>query len=330
MIRRNTHKRWWRQLGQSMAEYTVVMAALVGGLLVANRGACPDEYEDCIEYLLTVMHDNYDGYSSSISAVHKYDRDYALSDVGDDDDDDSPPGGGPGDGDSGGGPPGGVPDTPPVTQATVLQSADGSTTYGTIDAEGNVVLDGQVVGVYNQETGKYEQSDGTVIVGVTTEDVVVDEDGNVLEVSALVDCVTGASYGFGYQSQANGKFYDALQLEEVDTGAFCIAPAYPMILDDGTEDGGRIVNGYYYPTVYSSNLPSPVQPAGEVIYFEEYDACVVMAIGWDEGVLAEHDDDEDIYEGMIELWQETPEAENPALGTMDPSACDENRTISAP
>ncbi len=329
MIRRHKNQGWWRQLGQSMAEYTVVMAALVGGLLVANRGACPAEYEDCIEYLLTVMHDNYDGYSSSISAVHKYDRDYTLTDVGGDDDGN---GGNPGDGsgESGGGDPGSLPASPPVSQTTLLQSADGSTTYGTIDAEGNVVLDGQVVGIYNQATGEYELNDGTVITGVTTSDVVVDEDGNVLEISALVDCDTGASYGFGYQSQANGNFYDALQLEEVDTGSYCVAPSYPVYLDDGSEDGGRVVNGYYYATIYSGELPSSMQPTGEVVYFEEYDACVVMVIGWDEGILAEHDDDEDIYDAMIELWQETPEEENPALATMDPAECSENRSFSAP
>lgn len=329
MKRRNQSTSRWRQLGQSMAEYTVVMAALVGGLLVANRGACPNEYEDCIEYLLTVMHDNYDGYSASISAVQKYDRDYAPADGGEEDGNpDEDPDSGPGGGDGGGG--GALPESPPVAQTTLLQSADGSVTYGTVDAEGNVSLNDEVVGFYDQSTGEFTDSDGGVTGGLIISDVIVDEDGNVLELSALVDCNTGASYGFGYESQANGNFYDALQLEEVDSGSFCTAPSYPMYLNDGTEDGGRVVNGLYYATIYSSNLPSPMQPTGEVVYFEEYDACVVMVVGWDEGILAEHDDDEDIYDGMIELWQETPEAENPALGMMAPGQCIANRTVSAP
>ncbi|HEY7883576.1 MAG TPA: hypothetical protein VIC08_01370 [Cellvibrionaceae bacterium] len=328
-MRRRRKTCWQRQLGQSMAEYTVVMAALVGGLLVANKGACPNVYEDCIEYLLTVMHDNYDGYSSSISAVHQYDRDYEYSDGGEgwEDNPGDDPGGDPG------GDPGVLPDPPPVAPATVLQSADGSITYGTVDAEGNVSLNNEVIGFYDQATGEYVDSGGVAIVGVVVNDVIIDADGNVLELTALVDCVTGVSYGFGYESQVNGNFYDALQYKEVNSGSYCTAPSYPVYLSDGTQDGGRVVNGLYYASIYSGGLPSPMQPTGEVVYFAEFDECVVMVTGWDEGILAENEDEDDIYEAMIELWQETPAAENPALATMAPGQCNAsvaNREVAAP
>lgn len=342
--------RLWRQIGQSMAEYTVVMAALVGGLLVANRGACPDEYEDCIEYLLTVMHDNYDGYSASIAAVHEYATDYEVAESGGGD------GGGVDDGDGGGSSGGGGGSSEPtaaVSQTTVVTSDGGFSTYGELDpSTGLVTNNGEVVGTYDSDTGTYEALDGTV-VDANLDDVVVDADGNVLQREAITDCGNPPQvYGFGYESQADGNFYDALQFNEMDIDGYCTEVAYKVIDRDGNggEGGGRIVDGYYYAfsTTPGSSIDTGVmEPDGEVVYIDLGDAsfCAVMVAGWDSGI-DEDLSDEEFYAEQMALVFEPNQGESAWIGSLDsehyveqvyingetpsPNDCPSNRVLSEP
>lgn len=94
-------------------------------------------------------------------------------------------------------------------------------------------------------------------------------------------------------------------------------------------DGGRVVNGYYYPSIYGGSF----EAVGEVVYFEEQNVCLVMAMDWDAKILDEYDDDEEeeIYEAMVESWENPSEGEmSPKMATMKPEECNENRTISPP
>ncbi|MDO3386267.1 hypothetical protein QWI17_10495 [Gilvimarinus sp. SDUM040013] len=348
-MRVKASRKFWSQLGQSMAEYTVVMAALVGGLLVANRGACPDEYEDCIEYLLTVMHDNYDGYSASLSAVQEYATDYEVSESsggwddsgGDDDDDDD-------DGSSGGG----DVEVPTVAVGFGTAVGDGTSVYGSVNADGEVINDGEVVGTYDSSTGEFTATDGTT-ESVVTSDVIVDEDGNILEREAVTDCDTGEVYAFGYRSEADGEFYDSLQYNEMDVSGYCTVATYKAEDADGNEDGGgRIVDGFYYAVTTTYQVAAdPMAPEGEVVYFEDPDqnpatddgVCVVLAAGWDSGL---DPDDDNYYEDQLELLNNPPDGESLVIGYLDadyyteqvmgngeptsPNDCVSNREITEP
>jgi hypothetical protein len=311
------------QLGQSMAEYAVVMAALVGGLLVANRGACPSEYEDCIEYLLTTIHDNYDGYSSSISAVQDYHTDYEVADSGGGWEDN--PGGGGGD-DGGGSGGGGMPDpTAGVTQSTVLTANGGYTNLGVYDpSSGLVSQNGEVVGQYDADTGVFEPTEGDAIANAVATNVVVDSEGNVLQRMAVSDCASPPGIvGFGYQSQVDGEFYDSLQLNAVDIDGYCTETAYKVVDKQGREDGGRIVDGYYYAvstTPAGSYNAGVKEPDGEVVFFDlggGVTHCSVMANGWDSGIDTDDLSDDEIYAEQLKLLLEPNEDETTVIGTMD-------------
>ncbi|MDO3380682.1 hypothetical protein [Gilvimarinus algae] len=351
LSRTRAQSRWW-QLGQSMAEYLVVMAALVGGLLVANRGACPDHYEDCIEYLLTVMHDNYDGYSASISAVHEYADDYEVAEAPASSDGDGSDDGGDGGGSAGGG--GSTEPEAAISQSTILTSNGGFTNLGEYDpSTGLVTQNGEVVGSYDSDTGVFEAVDGGTTTNVEQVDVITDEDGNILQREAVSDCGDPPGiYGFGYESQANGNFYDSLQFNEMDIDGFCTETAYKVRDRQGNEDGGRIVDGYYYAvsTTPDSFLSTGVkEPDGEVVFFDlggGVTHCAVMAAGWDSGIDTDDLSDEEIYAEQLALLLEPDEEETTVIGSMDaehyteqvyingePAAsndCVSNRVITAP
>lgn len=348
-----THKRrttLWRQLGQSMAEYTVVMAALVGGLLVANRGACPSEYDDCIQYLLTTLHDNYGGYSSSISALHEYQTDYQVAPPGpdwtEDPTGDTDPGG------STGG--GGTPELEPgVTEGTILTSSNGTENLGDYDSDTGVVTkDGVFVGTYDAETGMFEANDGSIVKAASS-NATTDENGNILQRVAVSDCGNPPGViAFGYISKTDETFYDSLQRKEADIGNKCTEAAYKVTSLDGSEDGGRIVDGYYYAvtTTPAAYLDTGVKdPEGEVVYFDFGGAsgvCTVMAMGWDSGIDTDDLSNEEIYAEQLKLFKETDENESTVIGYMDadyyrqqmlfgdePAAennCVSNRVISSP
>lgn len=298
-----------RQLGQAMVEYTIVTAAFVTGLLVLNNGACPAQYEDCIEYLLTTMHDNSDGYSNSITAVQDYGKSFPVA-AGPPWPD--PPGGEPPDG-GGGGPPGEIPPSS-IQQATQITSADGSETYGILDGVNVVDSNGVIIGIYNAETGEFTPINGPP-VGAVQEQVVQDEGGNILEMQAVVDCDSGQVQGFGYRSEVSGKFVTSLNLSEANISGLCLAPAYEVTTLDGGVDGGRIVNGQYYAVSITATL-APIEPTGEVVYWSETGECVAMVKGWDSGIDPELSE-EDRYEEQKALYNEPDPNMNPRLGKLN-------------
>jgi len=301
-----------RQLGQAMVEYTIVTAAFVTGLLVLNNGACPAQYEDCIEYLLTTMHDNADGYSNSITAVQDYGKSFPVSTGSPWPD---PPPVDPPDG--GGGSPGEIPPSS-IQQATQITSADGGSSYGVLDG-GNVVgPNGNIVGTYDAGTGEFTPTDGFP-VGAVQEQVVQDEAGNILEMQAVIDCDPEEVKvkGFGYRSKASGKFVTSLSLSEANISGLCLAPAYEVTTLDGGVDGGRIVNGKYYAVSITATVSDdPIAPTGEVVYWSEYDECVVMVADWDTGIDPELDEDER-YEEQKALYNEPDSTMNPRLGKLN-------------
>lgn len=322
--------------GQSMVEYTIVTAAFVTGLLVLNDGACPDEYEDCVEYLLTVMHDNADGYSNSITALHDYGP--SLPAAGrprwDDEEVDSGSGGG-----GGGGAP--LPE-PQIGQSTLVTDGYGMI-HGVLNNNNEVVSpDGFIVGIYNSVDNTFTPTDG-VATGARTHEVVTDEANNVLQMQAVVDCNSDQVYGFGYKSKVSDKFVTSLNMAEADVSNYCLAPAYAVTTRTGSADGGRIVNGRYYAIGLTAVL-APVSPVGEVVYWPELNDCVAMATGWDQGIDADLSAEERYAEQLL-LYGDTNPATSPYLGRLSPMGyveqlvdgqgawpndCVSVRTVSAP
>src|SRR5690606_23250741 len=238
-----------------------------------------------VEYLLTVMHDNADGYSNSITAVQDYGPSLPVSHGPDWGEEviGPPPGGG-----GGGGEP--IPE-PAIGQSTQVTSTDG-TAYGVLDGNQVVDSDGNVIGTYNSATGTFTPTDGVVVVALTRQ-VVTDEAGNVLQMQAVIDCGTNLVYGFGYKSKVSDKFVTSAQMQEADLGDYCLAPAYSTVTRNGGENGGSIVNGFYYPVSFTTSLDGgPLTPAGEVVYWSDLNDCVAMAIGWDAGIDPELSDED--------------------------------------
>ncbi len=312
-----------RQLGQAMVEYTIVTAAFVVGLLVLNNGACPDEYEDCIEYLLTVMHDNADGYSNSISAVQDYGRSYRPA---------APPpwpGGGvnPPDDDGASGDPGSLEGGDRIEQATQITDPSGNV-YGVLDGSNVVDDQGNVVGTYNSETGVFVPANGGLAVIVMERRVVRDEEGKIMPLQAVVDCGSGQVLGFGYRSDVSGKFVNSLNLAEDNIAGYCLAPTFEVVTRDGRMDGGRIVNGHYYPVALTAVL-MPTEPAGEVVFWPEFNDCAVMVTNWDAGLDPELDAEER-YQAQVDLYADQDPATAPLIGRQMTGLCDSARTVTAP
>lgn len=325
-----------KQFGQAMVEYTIVTAAFVTGLLVLNNGACPNQYEDCIEYLLTVMHDNSDGYSNSITAVQDYGKSFKPASAPEwpDDgssDDDSDGGGSPGDIEPDG-----------ITQNTLITSSGGMNNHGVLDG-GNVLdPDGNIVGTYIN--GVFMPANGGAGIAATEKKVVTDEAGNILQMQAVVDCNSGNVFGFGYRSEVSDKFVHSLNLAEENITGYCLAPAYEVVGRDGKPGGGRIVNGLYYPLSDSKDL-EPKEPVGEVVYWPDLNDCAVMVTGWD-SELDPDLSDEERYAEQVLLYADTDPATSPFLGRLSaanyveqtflygnpewPNDCVSSITVSAP
>lgn len=326
-------RRLIKQAGQSMAEYTVVVVALVSGLLIANEGCT--EYDSCIEAVLVAMHDNYSGYAGSMSSVHEYATDYEVSDSssgwGDDDDGDD------GSGSSGGG--SGSGDVTGLTEVTSVTSNAGFYDYGYLQSDGSVTAysdsDSEVQGYYDSDTGEYTDADTGVVTAVDTDTRVQDEDGNILQMHAFTSC-SGEPvevYGFGYQSEATGTYYDT-SYDEQDLGSNCWHPTYTAYTDSG-DSGGRIVDGNFYAVTATPYSDTPITPTGEMVYWDfgsldenvyqyddegniEQDAegndvvlisagavgdCAVMISGWDDSVDTSQSD-ENIFEDQLQLYSD--------------------------
>lgn len=322
------------QRGQTMAEYLVVVGALISAFFWVANTDCGEE--NCIDKLKTVMHDKYEGYSHSISAVHQYGDfqgegfESSWGEGGT-----STPG-------NGGGTSGELPEQEGLAKADVLTSTDGDTVYGTLsgteviyDDDGNAISvvqyvvdeDGNVIGTYNPDDGTITFLDGGTESALAAS-IVTDENGDPVDLQAVVDCSTQEVYGFGYESGATGDFHNSLTLETMDISGYCLAPTYGVVDDDGNSVNGAIVGENYYASTLTVTIDpgSPQTPSGEVVYFNievpnesEYDDsspgigervedCAVMASSWD----ADSSVDElDVY------LNTTP---SPRVGSLDPDA----------
>lgn len=283
-----------KQLGQAMAEYIIVTTALISSLFWAANSDC--DGDNCISKLLTVMHDNYEGYSASMSSVQKYGEfttvegdDDCVSDCGPGD-----PGDPGGPGDPGPGAPG-VLNSDGLTDVNLVTGTDVfADTYGYLRSDGTVVnRDGDLLGTYSEADNTFTNGEGTTI-RVKIIKTVVDEKGNELEIRAVTNCFTGEVYSWAYVSKASGKVFNTLNLGEMDIGNLCTVASFKVI-KDGEEQLGRMIDGRYYASVFAVDVSStPLASTGEVIYWEDLNRCTAMANGWDAAVDTSQDD-EDIY-----------------------------------
>ena len=325
-----------------MTEYLIICLSLVGSFYWVANEDCED-YDNCISKLLTVMHDNYDGYSASMSAVQKYGAygaDVRESTWADDVD---------GGGDSGGsGSSGGLSDDG-LTAVSEVTDSIGYESYGSLQPDGTVVNEaGEIVGYYDDSTGVYTSMDGSVVANAAVAEVVLDEEGNVLQLSAVVVCGTDPAVvvGFGYQSQATDTFFNSAQKSEIDIGSYCTKPSYTIVDKDGNTESGRIVDGQYYAVTETIILDSAGSvPVGEVVYWSDLNICSVMISSWDSGVDTGQSA-EDIYADQLALFLEPDDTLNPRIGSQDdsyyveqtalygadtwPDDCVSTRTVSQP
>ena len=306
-----------RQLGQAMAEYVIVCAALISALFWGANVECDggdSGSNKCIAKLLTVMHDNFDGYSSSISAVQKY-GDYAAS--GTPVEGGGSPGtvGGPG---SGGGSVDGS-GSEGLTDAKQVTSNDGSVIYGDVLADGSVVDgDGNIVGFYSETDNTYTDNGGGSASAIAT-NVVKDEEGNVLHLRAVTSCAPSLPgiptpvYSWGYVSKATGKVFNSLTKTELDIGGLCTQASFKVV-KDGQEQGGRILNGQYFASVFAINVSTaPLNASGEVVYWEDLGLCSVMVTNWD-GDLESGLDDQEEYDARVAILNDSDRN----IGEIDP------------
>ena len=338
------------QSGQSMVEYAIVTGALFTALFMVNEGC--EDYDNCIQQLQVAMHDNYDGYSASISAVHQYGEftaDLTDSTWVDGDDD--------GGSDSGGGSTGGSDDeyVQDVTSLTTSGGTGGFGTVGYLASDGTTVLDsnGNEIGTFDPDTGLYTNLEGTT-VAATPNNFVVDQDGNLVYLTAVVDCFSifpnpPVVYGFGYPVES-GTFFSSSSKEELDIPAsLCQAPAYNALTRTGGDAGGSIVNGYYYANDFtnSSLEDAGVDFEGEVVYDSLTNQCVALVNGWDEGSNIDPDDPDETLDDEETYAEEYARLNDPdyVLGYLDsgdyfdqllngasayPFSCVSSRTLSPP
>lgn len=339
-----------RQSGQSMVEYAIVCGALFTGLYMVNEGC--EDYDNCIQQLQVAMHDNYAGYSASISAVHQYGEftaDVNDSTWGDGDDDG-------GDDGSGGGST--VSGEEYVQEVNTLTSSGGTSGFGTVgylSSDGTTVVDssGNEIGTYDPDTGLYTDFEGNT-VSVTENNYVVDQDGNLVYLTAVVSCTGDPPdvFGFGYPI-ASGTFFSSSSKEELDVpGSLCQEPAFNVLTRTGGDAGGSIVNGYYYANDFTSSSLEEFGIAfeGEVVYDSLTGQCVALVNGWDEGSnldtdTADPDDTWDDEKTYAEEYSRLNDADY-VLGYLDagdysdqttfggadtyPFSCVSSRTLSPP
>ncbi len=316
-----------RQLGQAMVEYVIVTAAFVGAFFWSANADCPG-YDNCISKLLTVMHDNYEGYSASMSAVQKY-GEFTTDGGGSGDDSggsgDDGDGGSDGGGSDGGGPP--VLNPSGITEVSLATSATGFSTYGYLRADGSVVDgNGNVVGFYSEADNTLTTVEGDIINNVIIERVIVDEEGNTLHLRAVTGCSGSPApvYAWGYESKASGKVFNNVNQNELNIGSLCTAASFKVVNNQQQPQAGRVIDGEYYAAVFAVSVSSaPLESNGEVVYWEDLGICSIMAIDWDDGVnyntnpfLNPHDQHQaevDIYQQQLVLFSD----EDEKIGEMD-------------
>lgn len=326
-----------RQRGQSMVEYLIVTSALVTTMFWAANADCPG-YDSCVSKLLTTMHDNYSGYSASISAVQKYGS-FEARDNSDSSWTDN--GGGSGSGSGGSGSSGGL-NQDGLTQISKVTSADGLSTYGNLQSDGTVTdTYGNIVGTYDEATGTFTATDGTATAAANV-NAILDEGGNVLQLDAIIDCSKPPTkiYAFGYQSTVSQKVYSNVTFSEMDIGSYCTEDAFKIVDNDGAEASGRIVDGMYYAAVETVTVSSdPLNADGEVVYWADLNVCAVMVSGWDDSVDTTQSA-ADIYVDQLKLFTDAKIGEMSSAHYAEqtsiygvaswPNDCVSNRTLAQP
>ncbi len=237
-----------KYLGQAMAEYLVVVTALVSTMFWGANATCPNPnsslgYTNCIQNLLTTMHDKYEGYSNSMTAVHRYGE--PRGDVF-------------------------------VSQWVETSSGGSGLSAGSgpsSSSDGNVIFD------IAQWIPPLSRAEPGSLIG--TRLVVVDSEGNVVPPQAVVDCDDRSSVlGFGYEDPSTGEFYDSVSLRPYSTIPPCLEPTYRIVDVDGIPTSGVIVGNKYYNPILTSEVVgnTVIQPRGEVINFlgEPLDCAVLI------------------------------------------------------
>ncbi len=300
-----------RQKGQAMAEYVIVCGGLIAALFWGANVECDgsdNTSNKCISKLLSVMHDGYDGYSSSISAVQQY-GEYAAKGAYEP----TPrTGTGTGGRDSGtGGAIGGGLDPDGLTDVSQVTSADGFSTFGNLQPDGTVLdANGEVIGFYSDADNSFTGTHGNS-TSAALNNVVLDEEGNILHLRAVTSCAGLPSpfprntYSWAYVSKASSKVFNSLNKNELDIGNLCTQSAFKVV-KNGQEQGGRIINSEYFAAVFSVDVSTTALPAtGEVVYWPELGICSVMASNWDADIDPDNDkDDDELYAARLALFSD--------------------------
>jgi len=299
-----------RQKGQAMAEYVIVCGGLIAALFWGANVECDgsgNTSDKCISKLLSVMHDGYDGYSSSISAVQQY-GEYAAKDAY------TPnPGTGTGGGNSGGtgGSVGGGLDPDGLTDVNQVTSADGFSTFGNLQPDGTVLdVNGDVIGFYSDTDNTFTDNNGNSAAAALN-NVVLDEEGNILHLRAVTSCSGLPSpfprntYSWAYVSKASGKVFNSLNKNELDIGSLCTQSSFKVV-KNGQEQGGRILNSEYFAAVFAVDVSPTALPAtGDVVYWTQLGVCSVMAANWDADIDPDNDkDDDELYAARLALFSD--------------------------
>lgn len=291
------------QRGQAMAEYTVVIWALITALLVVdNNMDCPG-YDNCISKLTSVVHNQYQGYSNSITAIQRY-QSFA---------EETSPRPTPV-------PPPVAPPLPPVivpppdptppadaglSAAQVLTDSDGNT-IGVVQPDGTVLDEnGTPIGEYSDSAGMYSPYEGEPIVAGQTTGV-TDSNGNVLQPKAVYDCrleikprtPTNWIYETTDAGGQTAAFTtDNYSVVELSQGRDCVANTQQVVDADGNVDSGVVLDGRYYITFLGSEITEggdgevvsvnavvpPRAPYEEKDWCKAINDCRVMApLGWEE------------------------------------------------
>lgn len=296
-----------RLKGQAMAEYVIVCAGLMMSLYAVGNADCGDQGRttSCASRLLTVLHDNYDGYSSSISGVQQY-GEFAAKGAYDPDPDN---GGNNGGTDGTGGSIGSGLDPDGLTDVNQITSSDGFGTFGNLQPDGTVLgADGNVIGFYSDTDNTFtDLNDNTV--SAAKRSLVLDEQGNILHLQAVTSCTGLPSpfprnvYSWAYVSKASGKVFNSLNKQELDITGLCPQASFKVV-KNGQEQGGRILNSEYFASTFAVNVSAdPLPKTGDVVYWTDLKICSVMAPQWDADIDPDNDKtDEEKYAARLALF----------------------------
>lgn len=333
-----------RYAGQTMLEYLVVVSALVTTMFWGANATCPNpnsdlEYTNCIQNLLTTMHDKYEGYSNSMTAVHRYGEPTGevfvsqWEDRGDDGSNSDSSGGGAGD----------IPVGNDLSQSSQLVSADGTVNYGTLVGNDVINQNNEVVGTYDPDTGEVTLTETGEQEAAVAINVIVDSEGNIVPIEAVVICGTQSVVGFGYRNGLTGDFHDSLTLGVMDISDFCTEDAFRIVDVDGNVTSGAIVGNKYYDSTMSVSVDKDniQSPRAEVINFlGEPEDCAVL-LDSTNFVLPLFQDPDKYTDDQLRKWYsgDLPESDNLVgtnnrLGSLDPTEnvpCpDVSRVVEAP